>query len=161
MKAAILALVASSAVALDVPFVPQRKDTCGAACLAMVMRYWSVPVTHDEIAAELLEPALGGILGSRLERFARDRGFTAVAYEGDLDQARRYVAKGRPLIVALRAGRDRYHNVVVVGFDASRNAVLVHDPAQGARRRMVVRDFERRWAAAGHWTLLVLPARAP
>ena len=25
---------------LDVPFVPQQKDGCGAASIAMVMQYW-------------------------------------------------------------------------------------------------------------------------
>ena len=39
--------VLAAAVTLPVPFVPQRKDTCGAAALAMVMRYWGADVSHD------------------------------------------------------------------------------------------------------------------
>jgi hypothetical protein len=35
--------------------------------------------------------------------------------------------------------------------------VIVNDPARGARRAVPVGDFEKRWAGAGHWTLLVLP----
>src|SRR5262245_35919710 len=97
-----LALVA----ALSVPFVPQDKNTCAAASLSMVLRYWGHPASHGEIAAALTdaaaerhEPYLHGILGSRLATFARERGLTAIAYEGDLGQLREYVAKGRPLIV--------------------------------------------------------------
>jgi len=135
------------AVVLDVPFVPQAKDTCGAAALAMVMRYWEVPASHDEIAAALLEPQLQGIAGSRLEAFARERGLTALAYKGDAAHLREYLAKGRPLIV------------VVVGFDPDRDEVLVNDPSEGASRRVGSRAFEERWSGAGHWTLLVLPAR--
>jgi ABC-type bacteriocin/lantibiotic exporter with double-glycine peptidase domain len=146
------------AVALDVPFVPQAKDTCGAAALAMVMRYWNVPASHDEIASALLEPQLQGIAGSRLTAFARDRGLTAIAYEGDAAHLREYLAKGRPLIVAWKVGRDRYHNVVVVGFDPGSDEVLVNDPSEGASRRIGSRVFEERWSGAGHWTLLVLPA---
>jgi ABC-type bacteriocin/lantibiotic exporter with double-glycine peptidase domain len=149
-------LVAALAAALSVPFVPQQKDTCAAASLAMVLRYWDARVSHDEIAAALLQPELHGILGSRLTAFARERGFTAVAYEGDADQLRDFVAKGRPLIVAWKMGRDTFHNVVVVGVDATGD-VIVNDPAVGAARRVSHGVFEKRWAGAGHWTLLVLP----
>lgn len=144
--------------ALDVPFVAQTRDTCGAAALAMVLAYWGAPVPQAEIAGELLQRELHGILGSRLARFARERGFTALAYAGDLDHLRAYIEKGRPLIVALAAPRGRFHNVVVVGFDRAHDGVRVNDPALGAARLMPRREFETRWAAADHWTLLVLPA---
>ena len=142
---------------LAVPFVPQQKDTCGAAALAMVLEYWGKPVSHDEVAGALLEPALHGIPGSLLAAFAKERGLTSIAYRGDLRQLRDFVAKGRPLIVAWNMGRGRYHNVVVVGFDNARGAVVVNDPARGPRRSVPQREFEKLWSAAGHWTLLVMP----
>jgi ABC-type bacteriocin/lantibiotic exporter with double-glycine peptidase domain len=147
-----------TAFTLTVPFVPQQKDTCAAAALAMVLRYWEAPVPQEEIAAKLLAPDLHGILGSRLTAFAKERGLTAVAYEGDLKQLHDYVGKGRPLIVAWSAGQGRYHNVVVVGFDDEHKEILVNDPAEGAARRVSSKTFEKRWSGAGHWTLLVLPA---
>ena len=146
---------------LDVPYVPQTKDTCGAASLAMVMRHWNKDVSHDEIARRLRTPALKGILGSHLEAFARERGLVAIAYAGDGAQLRDYLDKGRPLIVAWGLGRDRFHNVVVVGHDPETRAFIVHDPAVGASRRVDAPEFETRWAAAGHWTLLVLPPAVP
>lgn len=145
---------------LHVPFVEQRKDTCAAAALSMVMAYWETPVAQDDIARELLQPELRGILGSRLQAFARSHGFDAIAYKGDLAQLREYVQKGRPLIVAWKVGRNRYHNVVVVGFDTERRVVIVNNPAIGAARDVSERDFEKRWAGAEHWTLLVLPQPA-
>jgi ABC-type bacteriocin/lantibiotic exporter with double-glycine peptidase domain len=153
----LLALGLAAVLALPVPFVAQKKDSCGAASLAMVLRFWDQNASQDEIAGALLQPELHGIPGSRLAALARDRGLQAVAYEGDLAQARDYVAKGRPLIVAWRVGRDRYHNVVVTGFDDERGEVIVNDPAAGADRRVRRETFEKRWAGAGHWTLLVLP----
>jgi hypothetical protein len=45
---------------------------------------------------------------------------------------------------------------VVVGFEG--DDVIVHDPAQGPARRVAGKTFAARWAGAGHWTLLVLPA---
>lgn len=149
-SAAVLAAV------LDVPFVPQVEDTCGPAALAMVLRFWGRSASHDELAAELGARELRGVAGSRLAEAARSRGLTAVAHRGDLDQLRDYVGKGRPLVVAWDMGRGRFHNVVVVGFDGE--DVVVHDPAQGAARTVERATFERRWAGAGHWTLLVMPA---
>ena len=145
------------AAALDVPYVHQRKDTCGAAALAMVLQYWGVAVSHDEVAGELLQPELHGIAGSRLAAFAAGRGLTAVAHAGDIDHLRDHVGKGRPMIVAWAMGRGRHHDVVVIGFDDDRRRVIVHDPARGAARGVDLDTFRRRWAGAGHWTLLVAP----
>lgn len=156
LAAAILLLVAA---ALDVPYVPQQKDTCGAAALAMVLQYWGVPVSQGEVAQELLQPELRGIAGSRLAEFASARGMTAVAHAGDVEHLRHHVEKGRPLIVAWAMGRGRHHDVVVVGFDDARRRVIVHDPARGAARAIALDTFRRRWAGAGHWTLLVAPLR--
>jgi predicted double-glycine peptidase len=144
---------------LDVPFVAQRKDTCGAAALAMVLRYWGDEASHDDVARTLLTPELHGIAGSRLAGFARGRGMEAVAYRSDLANLREFVGKGRPLIVAWDMGRGRYHDVVVTGFDDARGAVIVHDPARGASRAVGLDAFEKRWAGAGYWTLLVAPGK--
>jgi ABC-type bacteriocin/lantibiotic exporter with double-glycine peptidase domain len=145
------------AAALDVPYVHQRKDTCGAAALAMVLQYWGVAVSHDEVAGELLQPELRGIAGSSLAAFAAGRGLTAVAHVGDVAHLRDHVGKGRPLIVAWAMGRGRYHDVVVIGFDDDRRRVIVHDPARGPAKAVDLATFNRRWAGAGHWTLLVAP----
>jgi ABC-type bacteriocin/lantibiotic exporter with double-glycine peptidase domain len=145
------------AALLPVPFVPQDTDTCGAAALAMVLRYWQQGVPHDEIAATLMERNLEGIRGSRLADFVRAQGLYAETYAGDLAQLREQIAKGRPVIVALRRDGGRFHDVVVVGFDEQKRVVKVHDPARGPRRSMSLTSFEEGWAATGHWALLVLP----
>jgi ABC-type bacteriocin/lantibiotic exporter with double-glycine peptidase domain len=149
------------AAALDVPFVHQQKDTCGAAALAMVLQYWGVAATHDAIAGELLQPELHGIAGSRLAAFAAARGMTAIAHAGDIDHLREHVGKGRPLIVAWAMGRGRLHDVVVTGFDDDGRRVVVHDPARGPARRVDLETFRRRWAGTGYWTLLIAPAPPP
>jgi ABC-type bacteriocin/lantibiotic exporter with double-glycine peptidase domain len=147
---------ALGATVLSVPFVPQRDDTCGAAALAMVLRYWGRPVQHDALAAELVQPELHGALGSRLAERARAEGLRAAAFGGGWDRLHEDVAKGRPVVVAWAVGGGKYHNVVVVGFEG--RDPVVHDPARGAGRRVPAGRFERRWAAAGHWSLVIAPA---
>jgi ABC-type bacteriocin/lantibiotic exporter with double-glycine peptidase domain len=155
---ALIALVTAPAL-LDVPFVAQRENGCAAAALTMVLRYWGDPAPETEMADALPGPSAKGLAGSRLAELARRRGHEAIAYEGDLTHLREYLAKGRPLIVALGSGRDRYHDVVVVGFDDRTQEVIVHDPQSGPTRHLPTRSFEERWERAGHWTLLVLPAQ--
>jgi tetratricopeptide (TPR) repeat protein len=151
-------LLLASAVQLAVPFVPQEKDTCGAAALAMVMGYWGREVPHGEIAGALVESELRGIRGSRLADFARERGMTAIAFAGDVGILRDQLGKGRPLVVAVDAGRGRLHDLVVVGFDDERSEAIVHDPARGPGRRIGAGELERKWAKSGYWTLLVTPS---
>jgi ABC-type bacteriocin/lantibiotic exporter with double-glycine peptidase domain len=151
-------LLAASPVMLDVPYVPQPKDGCAAAALAMVMKHWGHTIDVDAAVRELKEPELRGIRGSRLEEYARGQGFTALAYKGDLAQLGDYLAKGRPLVVAWGLPKGD-HDVVVVGLDEQ--DVVVHDPDLGASRRVARREFEKRWQRAGYWTLLVLPQASP
>jgi tetratricopeptide (TPR) repeat protein len=153
----VLSLVLLAAVVqLPVPFVPQEKDTCGAAALAMVLRYWGAPASHDAIAGALVERELQGIRGSRLADFAREHGMVTVAFAGDMVVLHDHLAKGRPLVLAIDAGHGRLHDVVAVGLD-DRGDVIVHDPARGAGRRIAAGDLERKWAKSGRWTLLCTP----
>lgn len=151
-------LVATAlSLSLAVPFVGQEQNTCGAASLAMVLRYWGAGTSHDEIAREVVRPELKGALGSRLVTFARSRGFFAIAYEGDLQQLRDSLAKGRPVVVAWNLGQGLLHNVVVLGMETAGRRLLVNDPELGPRRWVDEEVFESRWGGADHWTLLVLP----
>ncbi len=150
-------LLLASAVQLPVPFVPQDKDTCGASALAMVMGYWGREVAHREVADALVESELHGTRGSRLADFARGRGMEAIAFAGEMVGLRDHLAKGRPLVVAIDAGRGRLHDVVVVGFDDERAEAIVHDPARGPGRRVGAGELDKKWAKSGRWALLVLP----
>jgi ABC-type bacteriocin/lantibiotic exporter with double-glycine peptidase domain len=151
----VAALVLLATPALDVPYVPQEKDTCGPASLAMVLAFWGRPGLHDELAAELKAAELRGVAGSRLRAAAESRGMRAIAFKGDPAHLRRMVAQGRPVIVAWDMGKKTMHNVVVVGADDQ--GFVVHDPAFGASRHVDHDLFTGRWSAAGHWSLLVVP----
>ena len=152
------AITVGSPGLLPVPFVAQKRDTCAAAALSMVMAYHGHERDQDAIAAALVEPDLRGIRGSRLADYARGEGMTALAFAGDLPLLREHLAKGRPLVLSIAAGRGQFHDVVAIGVDDADHAVVVHDPAEGEARSIGFEELERRWRATGHWTLLVLPA---
>jgi ABC-type bacteriocin/lantibiotic exporter with double-glycine peptidase domain len=149
---------------LDVPFIQQEKNGCGAAAVWMVMRYWR-PQHGDgeadlrEIKQQLYSKDAGGIFGSDLEGFLRKSGFRTFIFAGDMGDLQQHISKGRPLIVAIASERRAapLHYLVVAGHDAAEDIVLVNDPAQRKLLKLSRREFESRWKASNNWTLLALP----
>jgi len=164
--AAVLFAADPSGIWLDVPFVKQEKDGCGAASIAMVMQYWQLQRGRPGNAtagAEQIQRALHsdkahGIYASDLERYFRQNGYATFAFAGEWSDLKQHLEKGRPLIAALKPGSMApLHYVVVAGLDQEHGLVLVNDPAQ---RKLLKEDrsrFEQEWKAAGRWTLLALP----
>jgi len=148
---------------LDVPFVRQEKNGCGAASIAMVMQYWQRQ--QGEVASadpELIQQALysrraHGIYASDMERYFQQHGFRTFAFAGDWKDLKEHLEKGRPLIVALKPGSAGLHYVVVAGLDGQQGVVLKNDPAERKLLKQDRSDFEKEWKAAGNWTLLAVP----
>ncbi len=149
---------------LDVPFVKQEKDGCGAACIAMVMQYWRAQQGQPpgdasdatRIQRTLYSSKAHGIYVSDMERYFREQGFRTFTIRGEWEDLQQHVAKGRPLIVALKAaGGGALHYVVVAGVGPE--MVMVNDPAERKLLQQERASFEREWSAAGKWTLLALP----
>jgi predicted double-glycine peptidase len=154
---------------LDVPFVKQDRDGCGAASIAMVMQYWqrqndqpaNPNIESGSIVQALDSRAAHGIRASDMVRYFEQNGYRAFAYAGDWQDLAHQLKKGRPLIAALRAGSGKsLHFVVVAGVDDEHQIVLMNDPAQ---RKLLKDDrvsFERKWKGSGYWTLLAVPETA-
>jgi ABC-type bacteriocin/lantibiotic exporter with double-glycine peptidase domain len=152
---------------IDVPFVKQEKNACGAASIAMVMQYWlkqqgRSPDTVDaaQIHRSLYVSSAEGVYASAMERYFQEHQFRTFSFHGEWDDLREHLQKGRPLIVALKpSGGDRsLHYVVVAGIDLEQETLMLNDPA---RRKLLKQDkagFEKQWSATGNWTLLALPA---
>jgi ABC-type bacteriocin/lantibiotic exporter with double-glycine peptidase domain len=143
-----------------VPDVRQvdRRD-CGAAALAMVLSYWDVPVTRDEIADANPTARDKGIRAAALRDYARGRGLQAFVIKGELgDLEREVVERRRPVLVGtvkIYGQRAYPHYEVVVGIDRDKRRILTLDPAEGLRVNSR-EGFAAEWAAAGQLTLVVL-----
>lgn len=154
---------ANNGIWLDIPFVRQVENGCGSATLSMMMQYWqrhgaSVD-TQDADAAriqkQLYAPESRGIAASAMQRYLEEHGFRAVAFRGSWQDLREQLAKGRPLIAAIRSGADTFHYVVVAGVSDA--TIEVNDAADRKLRQVRRADFEKKWKATGNWTLLAVP----
>src|SRR5690349_11074607 len=104
--------VQSSGVWLDVPFIKQEKNGCGAASVAMVMQYWQKQQGRAEDKDQGSDPATiqhllysrdaHGIYASDVERYFGQHGFRAFSFRGTWEDLKQHLEKGRPLIVALK-----------------------------------------------------------
>lgn len=154
---------AGSGVWLDVPFIHQQKNGCGAASIAMVMQYWQRQQGHlpnadaTEIQRTLYSSKGHGIYASDLENYFQQHGFRTFAFRGEWNDLKDHLAKGRPLIVALKPGRGALHYVVVAGVDGQQGVVMANDPAERKLLKTDRSTFEKEWKAAGNWTLLAVP----
>lgn len=151
---------------LDVPFVKQEKEGCGAASVAMVMQYWlrqeqkaESGIEPDAIQQALYSRKAHGTYASDLERYFQEHGFRTFAFQGTWDDLKQHLEKGRPLIVALKptARNAELHYVVVAGLDWEHGIVLVNDPAERKLLKQERAKFEKQWSAVGKWTLLAIP----
>jgi predicted double-glycine peptidase len=157
--------VSGAGVWLDVPFVKQEKDGCGAASIAMVMQYWRTQQgqpsdnTSDapQIQRALYSAKALGIYASDMERYFQANGFRTFTIRGEWEDLEQNLSNGRPLIVALKPAGGALHYVVVAGLGPK--IVMANDPAQRKLLQQDRESFEREWSAAGKWTLLAVPQR--
>lgn len=157
---------AESGVWLDVPFVHQGQNGCGAASIAMIMQYWQRQQGHAASAdVEVIQQTLysskaHGIYASDLKRYLDGHGFRTFAFRGQWSDLKEHLEKGRPLILALKPPRQaEFHYVVVAGLDWAQGLVLTNDPAERKLLKRERFDFEKEWKATGNWTLLAVPQR--
>ena len=136
---------------LDIPFVRQTRDGCGAASVAMVMQYWashgvrttSTSSDPDAIFRKLYSPEAHGIYASKLESYLQQNGYRTFAMSGRWDDLKQHLQKGRPLIVALKPGHGPLHYVVIAGVDEQQSLVMLNDPAQRKLLRTERASFEK------------------
>ena len=153
---------------LDVPYVRQVKDGCGAAAVAMVVAYWArtFPTLSDaardsEKIDELLPASAKGIRGHDLKRYLEERGFAAHVFDGEVTDLRNHFQKGRPVVVCLglKGPGGPLHYSVVVGLDSE--AVWLNDSARGKLVRDDLERFKTAWSVTGNWAMLAVPRPAP
>lgn len=164
---------------IDVPYVHQPPEGCGAAALAMLIGYWSeqqglagsfsdgTPSQREQAVAERdvyiiqrdLSPRRGrGISSKAMQGYLNQHGYITFALDGAWPDLEREIGKGRPLIAAIRPkGDPQLHYVVIDGVDPVRSLVTMNDPAE---RKLVTEEraeFEKDWSATHNWLLLAVP----
>lgn len=155
---------------LDVPFVRQAKNLCGAASVSMILQYWhksspaggSIEVpSFPDIVEALRSSESKGVFGSQMKAYLASLGYQVYVFRGRWDDIETHIAKGRPLIAALGNRGALDHYVVVTGWNDPANVVLVNDPARRKLLKLDRKNFQKSWEQTACWTLLALPPSLP
>lgn len=117
------------------PIVPQAEEMdCGAACLAMICKYYDIPMTLGKLREMANVTTQGATLDS-LARVGESLGFSTrgvqCTYESLLGFEMPFIAHW-----------EGYHYILVYGL--SKHHVWVADPGPGFKK-MTVEEFERGW----------------
>ncbi|MGB9710090.1 MAG: C39 family peptidase [Thermodesulfovibrio sp.] len=139
----------------SVPFFPSEDFQCGPASLAMVLNFWGVKITPEEIAREIYSKDARGTADFDMIMFTEKKGFKALQYRGNIEDIKEKIKAQKPLIVMTDEGfwfYKKYHYMVVVGFDES--TVIVNSGAE-KHKRIDTEVFIKKWGKTGFWTLLI------
>ena len=139
----------------NVPFYPGEADQCGPVSLAGVLNFRGVSVTPEEIARDIFSEAAGGTLNIDMLIYAGKKGLYAEQYGGSMDDIRKNINLGRPLVVLVDYGFSFYqrnHFMVIVGYNE--DGVIVNS---GDKREKTIpeKDFLKIWRKTNFWTLLI------
>jgi tetratricopeptide (TPR) repeat protein len=142
----------------DVPFYPQEDLYCGPASLAMVLTWSGAPATQEQVANAIYTPGREGTLQHDLLAGARREGRLAVPVQG-LEGLLGELAAGHPVLVLQNLGLDwaeQWHYAVAIGYDLDEGEIILHSGLE-AERATSLATFDRTWARAERWGVVVLP----
>jgi predicted double-glycine peptidase len=127
-------------------------DMCGPASLKIVLDYYGINKTEEELA-KLTEKDDIGIDDKKLSKAAKSFGFSVVVKEeSDFSDVDNWLKKGVPIIVNwFTCGRSDYsssevadgHYSVVIGLDDE--YIYLQDPEIGKIRKIRREDFLKVW----------------
>lgn len=158
----------SSIVIRSVPHILQRTDFSGEASAAMFLNSLGENMDQDYVfdSAEI-DPNLGrGLKANELARALRKIGFnigkiwTPLITDDELRTQFAYLhedlVSNTPSIVLMQSSSEDYRTYfrLVLGYDASSDSVIYHDPAManGSYRHMALPEFLNLWAVQNHLT---------
>jgi tetratricopeptide (TPR) repeat protein len=140
-----------------VPFYSQKEYQCGPASLAMVLNWSGLPISSEDLTAEVFTPDRKGSLQADMVSAVRRNGRIAYVFTG-LSDLFAEVAAGYPVIILQNLGLSWYpvwHYAVVIGYDLSEKYVILRS-GNIHRKLMSFQVFEKTWARGNYWGLLIL-----
>ncbi|MGQ9597405.1 MAG: C39 family peptidase [Thermoproteota archaeon] len=131
---------------LSVPFIEQGPNLCSEASASMVLLYYGINISQEEINAmgfdrfEKMLPLLDKHVHCE---------YKSLSVGGLVEELK----EGHPVIIRLKVGFS-LHTVVAVGYEDS--WIIVHDPASGPCVLLRVEEpFISSWAATSYSSIVV------
>jgi predicted double-glycine peptidase len=147
----------------NVPYFAQENFQCGPAALATVVNYWYLregsgkQLLIETIIADIYSPSARGVLGMDLGLYAQKLGFDMTGRAGTVDDIKRNVDMGVPVIILVDYGMFAYqqnHFMVAKGYTS--DGIIVNS-GRAENQVIPVKDLNKIWKKTGFWSLVVRP----
>ncbi len=140
-------------VHLNVGFVRQHHDTCAPATLAAIGKFWSQPVNHVELAAEI---CYGGTPDHSERNWAEQNGWLVKEFQVTLDSAHALLDRGIPFTLTTSDATGG-HLQAVIGYDSNRETLILRDPGQRIHGDVLAEEFLKNYASSGPRGMVLVP----
>jgi tetratricopeptide (TPR) repeat protein len=140
-------------VQLDVTFVRQHFKTCAPATLAALGRYWRMPSEHLKLAEAM---CYDGTPHCEQRDWAENNGWFVREFRVTHEAALSLLSAGIPFAISTVEATSA-HMQAVVGFDQSRDTLLLRDPGLPYVREASAAEFFKRYRPFGPHGMVFLP----
>lgn len=143
----------------NVSFFPQTRYYCGPASVASIMNFYGLSVTEEEIAREIYITKLNGTLPMDILRYARTKGFDGSYYKGSMDDMKKHIARGKPVIMFVDLGYFAYplrHYIVTTGYNDEMGYLIAHS-GKDKDKVFSYKEIQTAWEKTGFGTILIVP----
>jgi tetratricopeptide (TPR) repeat protein len=138
---------------LDVAFIRQHYRTCAPATLAMLAKYWDEPAEHLEIADAI---CFDGTQYHAERQWAEGQGYETAEFSLDWPTATALIDRGVPFTLStVEPGNG--HLQAVIGYDASRQVLLLRDPFYPSVGEILAKSLPKRYGAFGPRGMVMVP----
>lgn len=130
----------------------QAPNQCGPNALSIVMRYWDINKTANEIANKIYLPYLKGTYSLSMLFYVKSLGLDAFLYKGDINDLREKIDNGYPMLLAVKHDNMPVHYIVAYGYYG--NKIIIHN---GIKSRVYIKEdrLNHIWSMAGYMTLWI------
>lgn len=138
-----------------IPFYPQEAYQCGPASLAAVLNFHDIAVTPDDIAADIFSSGAKGTLDMDMVLYVRKKGLRADQYSGGLDDLKRTIDAGNPVIILVDYGfwvYQKAHFMVLLGYHENG---FIADSGREHLKVISRNELKRIWEKTRFWTLVI------
>ncbi len=139
----------------SVPFFPQEAYQCGPASLAGALGFLGLKATPSKIAKDIYSSGARGVLNIDLVLYAQRKGLQSRQYRGGLEDLKRKIDSGTPVIVMTRvwpAFLGKGHFMLVKGYSAR---YIIANSGRTESLEIPVDKFMKAWRDEDYWTLLI------
>ncbi len=139
----------------EFPSVAQLRNHCGPASCELYLRYFGLTDSQIEIARAIKHPD-GGTPVYKMRRYLDAAGFKTRRIEAELQQIRRFIDAGIPVIME-ESYSESTHVAVAIGYDDARELIEVQDPMTHQVRETFYENLAEIRNYSNHGALVAVP----